>query len=233
MNYTQLSKDEWYKGLYWRISKYCDQQHTENILKIAEGKVDSWSPKILHNYHENGHGVIIPKDERTCKWLSQEILPQISFKQGKLSVRLRTPGLVADSAAAGKTLMAKFTVALPPGTFTNGKDNWWSKFCFWNGLTSGTKFHEVFTKKPSGQTILAFYVTEERAAWLWYPDSECETGYRRGKSVVIDAGGTNVDLYNSSLNVRRTKEFAWEGIINSMTPVTFSEEEEGDGSNAE
>ena len=128
--------------------------------------------------------------------------------------------------------MAKFTVALPHGSYTNGKDDWWSLFCFWNGLTSGTKFHEVFTQKPSGQTILAFYCTEERAAFLWYEDRECETGYRREKSVVINGGGTNADLFCAGLNVRRTKEFAWEGIINSMSPVTFSEEE-GDGPDAE
>ena len=153
------------------------------------------------------------------------------FKQGKLSVRLRTPDLAADQAASGKTLMVRFTIQMPHGAFTNGKDDWWYMFCFWNGLSSGTKFHEVFTKKASGQTILAFYVTEDRAAYLWYPDSECETGYRRGKSVIVDGGGSQADIYCNSLNVRRTKEFAWEGIINSMSPVTFTEE--GDGPNAE
>ena len=68
-------------------------------------------------------------------------------------------------------------------------------------------------------------------AFLWHPDSECETGYRRGKTVVINGGGAYADIYCNSLNVRKTKEFTWEGIINSMSPVTFIEE--GDGQDAE
>ena len=228
--FSQLSKDDWYKGLYPRISKFCDAVQTEHILKIAEGKVDSWSPKILHNYHENGHGVIIPKDERTCKWLSLEILPQIMFKQGKLSIRLRTPAAIDNKTK--KTLMVRFTIQMPHGTFTNGKDSWWSLFCYWNGLSSGTKFHETFTRKSSGQTLLAFYCTEQRAAFLWHPDPHCETGFRRGKTVVISGGGAYADIFCGGLNVKTTKELTWEGITNSLTPIAF-DEEIGEGINGE
>ena len=225
-SFCQMSKDEWTKGLFERISAYCDDVHIKAIQDEARGVKDTWSPKILHNYHEDGHGVIIPGDEKTCVWLTQEILPQIQFKLTKLSARLRTPKVLDQSK---KTMMVRFTINLPTGTRSNGKDTWWQLFCYRNGLSSGTKFHESVTIKATGQTKLAFYCTEDRAAFLWYADPHNQTGYRRPKTVVINGGGAYVPLYCGGLNLRATKEVTWEGIINSLVPIPFEEEGGNDG----
>ena len=87
--FCQLSKDDWYRGLFDRISEWCTEAHLRSIQVLAGSQTgDSWSPKIFHHYHEHGHGVIIPGDERTCNWLLNEIFPQICFKTKRLSGRL-------------------------------------------------------------------------------------------------------------------------------------------------
>ena len=80
--------------------------------------------------------------------------------------------------------------------------------------------------------MLAFYCTEQRAAFLWHPDPHCETGFRRGKTVVISGGGAYADIFCGGLNVKTTKELTWEGITNSLTPIAF-DEEIGEGINGE
>ena len=168
--------------------------------------------------------MIIPGDESTSTWLLKEIFPQICFKTKRASGRLRKSVTLADDPSKKKTMMVRFTCHLPLGTTTNGKDQWWSLFCYWNGLSSGTKFHEAVYLKASGQTKLAWYVTGNRAAHLWHGDDYCQTGYRRPKTVVVNGGGTFVPVFCNNLSLRDTKEMRWQGIVNSLVPVDFDEE---------
>ena len=219
--FTPITKKEWEEGIYFRVSQFLSNKMREVILKTARGEVSDKPYQVLNNYVNNGTGIIIPKDQRTCQWLSQEIIPKVVIKQAKLVCRLK-PKKVVDHSKT--TPMVRCTITLPSGWRTNGKDDFWHEFAYVNGLSKGCKFHECSTLKTNGQTHLAFYVTEDRAAWLWYPDEDASSGLRRAKTVNLNAGGSYRYLWTGAVSWG-DKEFEWKAVTNSLQPIEFDESE--------
>ena len=149
-------------------------------------------------------------------------IPLITFKQAKLYCRLKPKKVALDHSKT--TPMVRCTITLPTGWRTNGKDDFWTEFTLVNGLTKGCKFDSCSTLKTNGQTHLAFFITEDRAAWLWYPDEACGSGYRKAKTVNINAGGTSRTLWSGGVSWGHP-EFEWTCLINSLQPTVFEESE--------
>ena len=219
--FTSITKKEWEEGIYYRISQFLSNEMRKVILATAKGEVSDKPYQVINNYVHNGTGIIIPKDQRTCQWLSQEVIPKVVIKQAKLVCRLK-PKKVVDHSKT--TPMVRCTITLPPGWRTNGKDDFWHEFAYVNGLSKGCKFHECSTLKTNGQTHLAFYITEDRAAWLWYPDEDAFSGHRRAKTVNLNAGGSYRYLWTGAVSWG-DKEFEWKAVLNSLQPIEYDESE--------
>ena len=118
--FSSITKQEWEEGIYYRISQFLSKEFRKNVLKTAKGELGE-PYKVLNNFVKDGCGIIVPKDARTCQWLSQEIIPLITFKQARLCCRLKPKKVNLDHSKT--TPMVRCTITLPTGWRTNGKDD--------------------------------------------------------------------------------------------------------------